>query len=273
MTRIKRINPRLIRVLFLEAKMPEATINDITLHFTTHGHSEPVLLIHGGWGLSINGFHYQEKSLVSEYRLIIPDRRGYGQSTHVVGFDADFHWQHADDLLKLLDALQIDRVRVWGHSDGAVIGAIMAIHAPDRLRALVFEGGHLYNHKTESTFQMQHIYADPNVLPEAARVKLAQYHGANRWRQVIRNWAGAWIELYQRKGDLYHDRLAEIHCPTLIIHGAHDEHTPVTEMEELKRRIPSSRLVIFSDGGHSLHDQRETRAECTQLVREFLATA
>ena len=135
--------------------MPEVSVNDITLHYTTHGHGEPLLLIHGGWGLSINGFHYQEKTLAHDFRLIIPDRRGYGQSTHVVGFDADFHWQHADDLLKLLDELKIDRVRVWGHSDGAVIGAIMAILAPDRLRALVFEGGHLYNRKTESTFQMQ----------------------------------------------------------------------------------------------------------------------
>jgi pimeloyl-ACP methyl ester carboxylesterase len=189
----------------------------------------------------------------------------------VVGFEADFHWQHADDLLKLLDVLKIDRVRVWGHSDGAVIGALMTILAPDRLRGLVFEGGHLYNLKTDSTFQMQQIYADPNSLPEAARVKLAQYHGEDRWPQVIRNWAGAWIELYQRDGDLYHDRLAEIRCPMLIIHGAHDEHTPVTEMEELNRRVPSSRLMIFPDGGHSLHDQRETRAACTRLVQEFFA--
>ncbi len=253
--------------------MPEVPVNDITLHYTTHGHGEPLLLIHGGWGLSINGFHYQEKMLSPEYRLIIPDRRGYGQSTHVVGFAADFHWQHADDLLKLLDALKIDRVRVWGHSDGAVIGAIMAILAPDHVRGLVFEGGHLYNRKAESQFQMREVYADPNVLPEAARLKLAEYHGEDRWPQVIRNWAGAWLELYRRDGDLYHDRLAEIHSPMLIVHGAHDEHTPGTELEELKRRVPSSRLVIFPDGGHSLHDQRETREACTRLAREFFATA
>jgi pimeloyl-ACP methyl ester carboxylesterase len=165
--------------------------------------------------------------------------------------------------------LQIDRVRVWGHSDGAVIGAIMAICAPDRVRALVFEGGHLYKRKTESQFQMQQIYADPTLLPEAARSKLAHYHGDDYWLQVIRNWAGAWIELDQRDGDLYADRLAEIRCPVLIVHGAHDEHTPVSEMEELARRMPHARLMIYPDGGHSLHDQRETRVACTQVVKEF----
>src|SRR5512141_1212942 len=103
--------------------MPHVAINDINLHYTTHGHGDPLLLIHGGWGLSINGFHYHEKTLAHDFRLIIPDRRGYGPSTHVSCFDADFHWQHADDLLKLLEALKIDQARVWGHSDGAVIGA------------------------------------------------------------------------------------------------------------------------------------------------------
>jgi pimeloyl-ACP methyl ester carboxylesterase len=250
--------------------MPEVSINDISLHYTTHGHGDPLLLIHGGWGLGINGFHFQEKMLAHDFRMIVPDRRGYGGSTPAYGFDADFHWQHAADLLKFLDALKIDRARAWGHSDGAIIGAIMAILAPGRVRALVFEGGHLYNRKTESQFQMRQVYDDPNLLPEAARVKLAHYHGEDYWPQVIRNWAGAWIGLYQRAGDLYRDRLAEIRSPVLIIHGAHDEHTPVSEMEDLARRIPRARLAIYPDGGHSLHDQRGMREACTREARDFL---
>src|SRR5262245_51337225 len=110
--------------------MPETVVNGITLHYTTHGRGEPLLLIHGGWGLGVNGFHFQEKTLAHDFHLLIPDRRGYGRSTHCYGFTADFHWQHADDMLRFLDALPIDRVQVWGHSDGAIIGAIMAILAP-----------------------------------------------------------------------------------------------------------------------------------------------
>ena len=252
--------------------MPEVIVDDVTLHYAARGHSDPLLLIHSGWGLAVNGFHYQEKVLAHDYRMIIPDRRGYGHSSHVVGFNADFHWQHAGDMLKLLDALQIDQARVWGHSDGAVIGAIMAITAPDRIRGLIFEGGHLYQRKAEASAQLQQLYHDPALLPEATRVKLAHYHGEDYWMQVIRNWASAWIELYQCNGELYHQRLSEIRCPVLILHGAHDEHTPVAEMEELAQRISNARLVIFPNGGHSLHDQRETREECTQLAREFLLT-
>ncbi len=253
--------------------MPQVTVDDITLHYTTHGHGEPLLLIHGGWGLGVNGFHYQEKTLTDAYRLIVPDRRGYGRSTHVYGFDAGFHWQHAANLLKFLDVLQLDRVWVWGHSDGAVIGAIMAITAPERVRALVFEDGHLYNLKDGWQLKTQELCDDPTQLPAEARAALAAYHGADYWPQVIRNWAGGWLQLYQRAGDLYHNRLGDIHCPTLVLHGAHDEYAPVSEIEELVRRIPQARLVIFPDGGHSLHDQRATREECTQLVRGWLRAA
>ena len=250
--------------------MPKVKLGDIRLHYATHGRGDPLLLIHGGWGLGVNGFHYQEKTLADAYRLIVPDRRGYGRSTHVVGFTADFHWQHAGDLVQLLDELQIDRARVWGHSDGAVIGAIAAITAPERVSALIFEGGHLYCRKAAAKSQMQQVYDDPTVLPEAIRAKLAHDHGADDWPQVIRNWAGGWLQLYQRDGDLYHQRLGEIGCPTLVMHGAHDEHTAVPEIEELARRIPQARIVIFPDGGHSLHDQRATRNECTQQAREWL---
>ena len=250
--------------------MPVIDLGDVALHYTEHGAGEPLLLIHGGWGLAVNGFDYQVRTLSGDYRLLIPDRRGYGLSTRAYGFDADFHWQHAADLLRFLDALRIDRVNVWGHSDGAVIAAIMAILAPGRLRAFVFEGGHLYCRKPVSDYAMDKFALEPALVPEAAQIKLAQYHGDDYWPQVIRNWAGGWVALNDRVGDLYRGRLAEITSPALIIHGAHDEHTFPNEIEQLATLIPNARLLIYPDGGHSIHDNRSLRETCTQTVREFL---
>ena len=118
---------------------------------------------------------------------------------------------------------------------------------------------------------MDKILLDPTLIPEAAQHRLAEYHGAEYWPQVIRNWAGGWVALHDRVGeDLYRGRLSEITCPSLIIHGAHDEHTFSGEIEELARRISHARLVIYPDGGHSIHDDRALRETCTQTVREFL---
>jgi pimeloyl-ACP methyl ester carboxylesterase len=253
--------------------MPHLSLGDIAIYYEECGHGIPLVLLHAGWGLGINGFAYQQDALADEFRMIVPDRRGYGRSTRVEKLEADFHWQAADDMFALLDALQVRDTLVWGHSDGAVIGAIMAIARPTRVRALIFEGGHLYNRKPLSQPIFEQIYHDPTVLPIAAQTRLAEYHGQAAWQHVIRNWAGAWLELGEREGDLYRGRLREVTCPTLVMHGGQDEHTPVSEMEELARRVPGAHLSVYPDAGHCIHDSRLHRATCTQEAREFLASA
>ena len=145
----------------------------------------------------------------------------------------------------------------------------MAITQPTRVRGLVFEGGHLYTRKPRTQSAFEQVYRDPTLLPEPTQRKMARYHGQETWQPVIRNWAGAWLELAKREGDLYRGRLGEITCPTLVILGGQDEHTPVSEMEELTRRIPNARLSVYPEAGHGVHDARSTREACTQEAREF----
>jgi pimeloyl-ACP methyl ester carboxylesterase len=243
--------------------MPYVELNDATLYYRAHGQG-------AGWGLAINGFEYQESTLADEFHMIVPDRRGYGSSTRVAWLGADFHWQAAEDMFALLDALKVRETFVWGHSDGAAIGAMMAITQPARVRGLIFEGGHLHNRKPLSLPVFEQLYSDPALLPGPALRKMAAYHGADGWPQVICNWAGAWLDLAKREGNLYRGRLGEIACPTLVMLGGQGEHTPVGEMEELTRRIPNAHLSVYAKAGHCVHDGRSTRVACTQKVRRFL---
>jgi pimeloyl-ACP methyl ester carboxylesterase len=249
--------------------MLQSTLGDGAIYYQECGHGAPLLLLHAGWGLAVNGFAYQQDKLAGEFRMIVPDRRGYGRSMRVEKLEADFHWQAADDMFALLDALNVHETLVWGHSDGAVIGAIMAISQAARVRALVFEGGHLYNRKPLSLPIFEQLYRDPTALPQPAQTRLAEYHGQAAWQHVIRNWAGAWLELGEREGDLYRGRLHEVTCATLVLHGGQDEHTRVAEMEELTQRIPDAHLSVYPDAGHCVHDARLHCATCTQEAREF----
>ena len=114
----------------------------------------------------------------------------------------------------------------------------MAITRPALVRGLVSEGGHHYTRKPRTQSAFEQVYRDPTLLPEPAQRKMVCYHGQETWQPVIRNWAGAWLELAKREGNLYRGRLGEITCPTLVILGGQDEHTLVSEMEEPTRRIP-----------------------------------
>lgn len=73
-------------------------------------------------------------------RLVAPDLRGRGRSRTLpgpVGMSA-----HARDLVAVLDALDVERVDVVGHSMGGFIALSLAVEHPDRVRrAVLVDGG------------------------------------------------------------------------------------------------------------------------------------
>jgi pimeloyl-ACP methyl ester carboxylesterase len=250
--------------------MPFFTLPDSSqLYFENIGAGPPMLLLHAGLGRYVDWFDTQIQAF-SDYHLVIPDRLGYGRSTPVDHFSTDYHVRNADDMLMLLEGLSIVAPVVWGHSDGAVIAAWMAIKQPDRVRALVLEGTHLWRRKPGSLEAFRGGISQPeSTFAERTIQRLQEGHG-ERWRQVVANWGNAWLALYEMEGDLYEGRLSEIQAPTLVFHGVRDPHTTVAEIKALTTQIPGAQLHVFPEAGHSPHSQRSSRDECNQRVRDFL---
>ena len=98
----------------------------------------PWLLVHGVTA-SHRAWAWVAKEARDE-RLIAPDLRGRGRSKGVegpVGMTA-----HADDLAAVLDALEIERAVVIGHSMGAFVSAVFADRHPERVeRVVLVDGG------------------------------------------------------------------------------------------------------------------------------------
>ena len=239
------------------------------LYYDDLGSGPAMLLLHAGWGRYVNWF-YSQMEAFADHRLIIPDRRGYGRSTPLDHLPVDYHRRNADDMLALLDGLSVAEAVLWGHSDGAVIAAWMAVVAPGRVRALVLEGMHLWRRKPGSVEAFRAGISHPeDYLEERAVGRLKEGHGA-RWRQVVANWGHAWLALGEMDGDLYDGRLGEIGVPTLVLHGAQDPHTDLKEIQALAAQIPAAQLHLFPEAGHSPHSERDSRDACNRLVREFL---
>ena len=111
-----------------------ASVNDVFIYYETYGAGPPVLVLHGGLG-SIEGMSRQSRALAKSHLVIAADSRGHGRST-----DSNVQLSYAlmsDDMSKLLDHLQIDRVDVVGWSDGAIIGLDLAMRHPECIRKLV----------------------------------------------------------------------------------------------------------------------------------------
>ncbi len=98
------------------------------LNVTVWGEGEPVVLVHGsfGWGEKTWA---EQRPLADSYRLLLPDRRGFGASRADgrVDFERD-----ADDIAELLNG----ETHLVGHSYGGVVALLAATRDPDAVRSL-----------------------------------------------------------------------------------------------------------------------------------------
>lgn len=98
------------------------------------GAGSPLLLLHA-WTLDRRMWQPQLPGLGSHFRLIMPDRRGFGRSTASPGLTLE-----RDDIARIADTLGHDRLAIAGASQGAAVALNYALALPDRVTALVLAG-------------------------------------------------------------------------------------------------------------------------------------
>jgi pimeloyl-ACP methyl ester carboxylesterase len=256
-------------------------VSPVRIHYRDAGSGRPIVILHGGWGYEIYPFERQIAALTSEWRVVAPDRTGYGGSGRLVRQETDFHHRAAAETFEVIDALGLERPIVWGHSDGAVIALLMGLSAPDRLSGLILEATHFFRSKPASREFFQTMLRDPDGLGERVAGVLARDHG-DAWRDLIRANGEAWLRIATDTSaptaDLYGGRLGDLSVPTLVIHGARDPRTEPEELEALRDALTRAataprRFGILPDGGHSPHSERGTADDVSALVERFVRAA
>lgn len=105
-----------------------------------YGKGLPVVLLHGNGG-SIRGRAEFIKEFSKKYQVIVFDNRCHGKSGCPAGLLT--YEQMADDVNVALQNLHIDSAMVWGHSDGGIVGLLLAIHYPSKVKKLLASGANL----------------------------------------------------------------------------------------------------------------------------------
>ncbi len=116
--------------------MPLLALHDTTTFYRLEGRDDrPVLMLSHSLGQDHGMWDAQAADLSSRFRVLRYDIRGHGASGVAPG---DYRVEVlARDAVALLDALGLDRVAFCGLSLGGMIGMWLAVHAPERLTALV----------------------------------------------------------------------------------------------------------------------------------------
>jgi len=104
--------------------------------------AEPLVLLHG-WPQHWWAWRRLIGPLSAHYRVICPDLRGFGWSEAPRG--TYLKSELAADVLSLLDALELDRVRLAGHDWGGFAGFLLCLNAPERISHFAVAGmSHLW---------------------------------------------------------------------------------------------------------------------------------
>src|SRR5688572_18622759 len=114
--------------------------NGVTLHYASQGpRTGPAVIMIHGYSDSWFSFSRVLPLLPPELRVIAPDMRGHGDSERPLsGYRiADM----ADDVIRLMDARNIPRAVLIGHSMGSFVARAAFELAPSRISRLVLIGG------------------------------------------------------------------------------------------------------------------------------------
>ena len=269
----------------------------IDLYYEDHGTGRPVVLIHG-WPLSGRSWENQVPALVEAgYRVITYDRRGFGKSSQPwEGYDYD---TFTADLHALLEHLDLTDVTLVGFSmgGGEVVRYASRYGGQGRLRAAVLAGAvppYLYksddnpdgglDDATIEQFQAgvrgdRLAFLDgftTEFFSSGAGLTGKKVQVSEPQRQYALNIAAG----ASAKGTLdcitafgrtdFRDDVANVHVPTLVIHGDSDQIVPFeVSGKRSAELIKDSELVVVEGGPHGFNASHP--AEFNRALLEFLA--
>ena len=260
--------------------------NGQQLYYEVHGDGPPLVLVMGiGYDSSLWTLE-QVPVLSTRFRVILLDNRDAGRS-----FRADHPYaiaDMADDVARMLDALDIQRTHLLGLSMGSMIGMEFALRHPDRLDRLLLAGPAASparsaidpisiwnwvkaNDPSGDVFggqQLTWLFSSTFLRNQQAVQETTALLASNP--NPVESVA------YERQAHAYlHfdalDRLGDIHAPTLVIVGEQDLLTPPWVAREVAGGIPGARLEIITGDGSSHVVPLERPHDFNQLVMKFLA--
>ena len=213
---------------------------DITLHYQEKGNREPFILLHGN-GEDSSYFENQIDYFCGRYRVLAPDTRGHGKSPRgTAPFTID---QFSRDLYDFMTGLGISNAVILGFSDGANIAMKFAMNYPDKVKALILNGGNLNPGGIKRTTQIP-IEIGYKIASRFA----SKSPGAKKNAELL--------GLMVNEPNIERSELAQIAAPTLVICGRCDM-VKESHTKEIAENIPNAKLSII-EGDHFIANKRYT---------------
>jgi pimeloyl-ACP methyl ester carboxylesterase/acyl-CoA thioesterase FadM len=254
-------------------------VGEVTLAVESRGDGPALLLIHG-FPLDRSMWAHQVATL-ARWRRIAPDLRGCGYSEapeHGYAMAA-----YADDLVRLLDRLRVERAVVAGHSMGGYVTFELLRRHRERVMGLILvdtradpdtpDGRKGRDALIEVARTQGPAAVAEHLLPRllGRSTQRTQPQVVERVREMARRAPvpgiiGALTAMRDRADSTPH--LGAIDVPTLVVVGEEDELTPPAMARQMTSAIPSAAMTTIPGAGHLAPLEAPTAV--SRVIAEFL---
>ena len=247
------------------------SVSGTEYHWVEAGDGDAVVLLHGvpeSWQCWI----HQIPTLASQFRVVVPDLKGFGQSEKG---DGDYTAHNvATETLRLLDEIGVTTFRLAGHDWGSIIGDHICDQAPGRVERYMRCCISLHRYDPRNTLQHQYYAENPEALTRLIKKPEA----------FIRTWfeSGCKPELIPKEDELRtiiaefsYPGIAEavpryfrdirrsksvdyskLTMPVVYVHSEHDPRQPIEYAYGMEEHVPGLEGILVLDSGHFLPRER-----------------
>ena len=248
--------------------MEKVNVNGVQLAYERRGKGSPLVLLHG-FPLDHHLWDEVVPLLEDTFDIILPDLRGFGESTTV---DSPYSMDdYAAEIAGLLDQLGIQRAAIVGHSMGGYAALAFARLYPERVSGLGLVSSQVLADAPERKEGRYKSAADvsANGIESVVATMTPKFTSDERLQSYAREsmeqqqpaaYVGALKAMAERADSTA--LLPSFSFPVVIVHGDTDALIPIDRAREVKEALPQAHLVEISGAGHiPMLEAKEKTAE------------
>lgn len=260
-------------------------LGDQLVHVEQAGAGEPVVLLHG-FGASTYAWRKIIPGLAARFHVIAIDLNGFGYTQRPKDFESYTREGQADLVLRVMDALGIQKAHLAGHSYGGGITIWLASRHPERVRSMVLvdSSAPTYSNDRRSRLAglrpvaslalrallrpgsvrrslINSVYDDSLVTPELVQA----YYDRLRVEGVLDAYVGLTAPVRKSPEPV---RLESIEVPVLLVWGADDRLIPAEDGRRAAGQFPHGEFALLERTGHI--PMEEKPEELLQAMLPFL---
>ncbi|MCB0806868.1 MAG: alpha/beta fold hydrolase [Bacteroidales bacterium] len=252
------------------------------LFYRQFGEGQPVVILHGIFGISDNWVTIGRR-LAEKFEVFIPDQRNHGQSPHSATFN---YFSLVDDLREFIEDRELSHPILIGHSMGGKVAMNFAMEYPGRIEKLVvvdmsmrrYEPRQEHMQILQAMLQVdfdavssrEEVEDIISVSVKSKRVRMFIMKNLYRINDNRFSWRLNVDSINENIDNIFEgiDSPYTFEKPSLFIRGGNSDYIQDQDFEKIQRYFPKSKLQTIEGASHWVHADKPD--ELCAMFSEFL---